>query len=196
MTCAWATTPLLKAYHDEEWGVPVRRDRALFELLTLEGAQAGLSWETVLRKREGYRRLFAGFDPETVARYTKRDVDRIVRDPGVIRHRQKIESTIDNARALLALDKSLADFLWAFVDDRPIVNRYRSHDQLPAKTDLSARISRELKRRGFRFVGPTTVYAFLQAAGLVNDHLVGCPRREELRGQAGKRPPTSRRGGA
>jgi len=180
--CGWATSPILRRYHDEEWGVPVRGTSALYEMLTLEGAQAGLSWETVLKKREGYRRLFAGFDPEAVARFGPADVDRILLDPGIIRHRQKVESTIDNARAILALGGPFSEFIWGFVDGRPIRNAFRALSELPAQTDLSRRMSRELKQRGFRFVGPTTVYAFMQAAGVVNDHLVGCPRRAALGG--------------
>ena len=175
--CGWATSPILLRYHDEEWGVPVRETNALFEMLTLEGAQAGLSWETVLKKRDGYRRLFAEFEPEAVARFGEADVDLMLRDPGIIRHRQKIESTIGNARAILAMDGGFVDFVWGFVGGEPIRNSHRAHSDLPAHTDLSRSMSRELKRRGFRFVGPTTVYAFMQAAGLVNDHLVGCPQR-------------------
>lgn len=183
-TCPWAvSSDLLRAYHDAEWGVPIRDDRRLFEMLTLEGAQAGLSWETVLRKREGYRRQFRGFDPEAVARFDAAEIDRILEDPAVIRHRGKIESAVGNARAILELGEPLSEFVWRFVDGRPVVNRYRSHDELPAKTELSTALSRELKRKGFRFVGPTTVYSFLQAAGLVNDHLVGCPRWRACQGR-------------
>jgi DNA-3-methyladenine glycosylase I len=180
--CAWATSPILSRYHDEEWGVPARGTRELYEMLTLEGAQAGLSWETVLKKRDGYRRLFAGFDPEAVARFGEADVDRILRDPGIIRHRQKVESTIGNARAILAMEGGFADFVWSFVDGKPIRNSFRALSDLPARTEMSRSMSRELKRRGFRFVGPTTVYAFMQAAGLVNDHLTSCPRWSALDG--------------
>jgi DNA-3-methyladenine glycosylase I len=178
--CAWATSEILSRYHDLEWGVPVRETNALFEMLTLEGAQAGLSWETVLKKREGYRRIFEGFDPEAVARFGEADVDRMLRDPGIIRHRQKIESTIGNARAILAMDGGFGEFVWGFVDGKPIRNSHRALSDLPAHTDLSRRMSRELKRRGFRFVGPTTAYAFMQAAGLVNDHVTSCPRWSAL----------------
>lgn len=182
--CPWAgTDPLYVAYHDDEWGVPLHDDRRLFEMITLEGAQAGLSWLTVLRKRPGYRRSFAGFDAARVARFDTRRVERLMDDPSIIRNRRKIESTVSNARAVLDLRDeagSLDAWLWGFVDGRPIVNRWRRMDQVPAETDLSRRLSRELKDRGFRFVGPTIVYAFMQAVGMVNDHLVGCPRHGEL----------------
>jgi DNA-3-methyladenine glycosylase I len=176
--CAWAgeTDPLMLAYHDEEWGVPSRDDRHLFELLTLEGAQAGLSWTTILHKREGYRRAFAGFDPEAVARFTGADVDRLLADPTIVRHRGKVESTISNARRILELDESLADYLWRFVGGKPIVGRRRTLADLPAETPESRAMSRDLKRHGFRFVGPTTCYALMQAAGLANDHLTSCFR--------------------
>jgi DNA-3-methyladenine glycosylase I len=170
-------------YHDLEWGVPQYDDRVLFELLTLEGAQAGLSWRTILRKRDGYRRAFAGFEPARVAAYTEVDVDRLLADASIVRNRAKIESTVDNATAVLDTQRdhgSFAAYLWAFVDDKPVQNAWRALADLPAQTDLSKRISRELKRRGFRFVGPTTIYSFLQAAGFVNDHVVGCFRWSEL----------------
>jgi DNA-3-methyladenine glycosylase I len=179
--CEWAAgSPEMVAYHDEEWGVPSRDDRHLFELLTLEGAQAGLAWSTILRKREGYRRAFAGFDPAAVARLGPADVDRLLADPGIVRHRGKVESTIDNARAVLGVQDelgSLAALVWGFVGGEPRRNDRRKLADIPAETDESRALSRELKRRGFRFVGPTTVYAFMQAAGLVDDHLVGCFRR-------------------
>jgi DNA-3-methyladenine glycosylase I len=182
--CGWASgSPELEAYHDEEWGVPSRDERHLFELLTLEGAQAGLSWLTILRKRDGYRRAFAGFDAEAVARFGARDVERLLGDAGIVRHRGKIESAIGNARAVLALHQegtTLDELLWAAVDGRPRVNRWRGLAELPAETDESRALSRELKRRGFRFVGPTTCYSLMQAAGLVNDHLVDCFRYAEL----------------
>ena len=176
--CPWAgeTDPLMLAYHDEEWGVPSRDDRHLFELLTLEGAQAGLSWTTILHKREGYRRAFAGFDPEAVARFTERDVERLLADPGIVRHRGKVESTISNARRVLELEGALSDLLWSFAGGEPIVGRRRTLAELPAETPESRAMSRELKRRGFRFVGPTTCYALMQAAGLANDHLTSCFR--------------------
>jgi DNA-3-methyladenine glycosylase I len=167
------------AYHDEEWGVPSHDDVHLFELLTLEGAQAGLSWSTILRKREGYRRAFAGFDPAAVARFGKKDVDRLLADPGIVRNRLKVESTVNNAARVLEVQEaagSLDAYLWSFVDGRPIVNRWRSLSELPAETELSKTISKDLKRRGFRFVGPTAIYAFMQSVGMVDDHTVDCFR--------------------
>jgi DNA-3-methyladenine glycosylase I len=182
--CEWVGDDLLMVdYHDLEWGVPQYDDRVLFELLTLEGAQAGLSWRTILRKRDGYRRAFAGFEPARVAAYTEVDVDRLLADASIVRNRAKIESTVDNATAVLDTQRdhgSFAAYLWAFVDDKPVQNAWRALADLPAQTDLSKRISRELKRRGFRFVGPTTIYSFLQAAGFVNDHVVDCFRWPEL----------------
>jgi DNA-3-methyladenine glycosylase I len=174
--------PLYLAYHDDEWGVPLHGDRPLFELLTLEGAQAGLSWSTILRKREGYRAAFAGFDPETVARFSARDVERLLADPGIVRNRLKVESTVANARAVLELDEGLDELLWSFVGGTPKVNRWRKLAELPAETAESKAMSKELKRRGFRFVGPTVCYAFMQAAGLVNDHVVSCFRYRDLAG--------------
>jgi DNA-3-methyladenine glycosylase I len=182
--CAWAASdPLLATYHDAEWGVPERDERRLFELLTLEGAQAGLSWLTVLRKREAYRRAFHGFDPAAVAEMDTRDVDRLVGDAGLIRHRPKLASVIANAAALLALHAEgggLSELLWAFVDGRPQQPRRRRGADVPAATPLSSAASRELRRRGFGFAGPTTVYALMQAGGLVNDHVVDCFRWAEL----------------
>ena len=178
--CAWAgTDPLYCAYHDDEWGRPIRNDRVLFEFLVLEGAQAGLSWITILRKRPAYRRAFAGFDPRQVARFTAADVRRLLDDAGIVRNRLKIASAIANARAFLAVQRefgSFAKYLWAFVANRPQVNRPRSPAEVPASTALSERISKDLKRRGFRFVGPTIVYAYLQAVGVVDDHVRGCFR--------------------
>ncbi|TWT86470.1 DNA-3-methyladenine glycosylase 1 [Pseudobythopirellula maris] len=175
--CPWAeTTDLDRLYHDEEWGVPERDDNRLFEKITLEGAQAGLSWSTILKKREGYRNAFARFDPAKVARFTEKRVERLVLDPSIVRHRGKIESTISNARAVLELDEPLSEFLWGFVDGETITNRWRRLEDVPSETPLSKAMSKELKRRGFRFVGPTTCYALMQAAGMVNDHLVSCPR--------------------
>jgi len=179
--CAWAgaTDPLYLAYHDREWGRPVRDDRRLFELLILEGAQAGLAWITVLRKREGYRRALHGLDWRRLARCGPRDVARWLRDPGLIRHRGKLESVIGNARAFEAVRRehgSFARWLWAFVDGEPVVTRRRAQRQVPATTPLSDQISKELKRRGFKFVGSTIVYAYLQAVGVVDDHLAGCFR--------------------
>ena len=182
--CGWCLgSPEYVAYHDREWGVPARADRTLFEFLVLEGAQAGLSWSTILRKREGYRKAFAAFDPARVARFTARDRARLLRDPGIVRNRLKIESTVSNARCFLAVQKqagSFARYLWGFVDAKPVVGRRRSLADVPARTDLSDRISRDLKKRGFRFVGSTIVYAYLQAVGVVNDHLLGCFRYRAL----------------
>lgn len=179
--CGWATgaRPLDTEYHDREWGVPVHDDRALFELLTLEGAQAGLSWSTVLAKRENYRRAFAGFDPARVARITAARQAQLLLDPGIVRNRLKVASTVDNARAFLAVQEAFGSFdryLWQFVDGGPIQNRWRSQNKVPAETPLSKTISKDLKERGFRFVGSTIVYAYMQAVGLVNDHLVSCHR--------------------
>ncbi|HXF74432.1 MAG TPA: DNA-3-methyladenine glycosylase I [Actinomycetota bacterium] len=171
------------AYHDEEWGVPSHDDRHLFEMLVLEGAQAGLSWSTILRRRDAYRRAFAGFDPERVARFGRGDAARLLADPGIVRNRAKVEAAIANARAALAVRDehgSLDAFLWSFVDGRPRRNRFRSLVELPAETPGSRAMSRELKRRGFRFVGPTICYAFMQAVGMVNDHVVGCFREPEV----------------
>lgn len=168
------------AYHDEEWGRPVHDDRRLFEFLILEGAQAGLSWSTILHKRTAYRKAYKGFDPKKVARFTKADEKRLLGDAGIVRNRAKIASSIENARAFLEIvdeDGSFDRWLWAFVDNQPIVNRHRSHSTIPAKTALAESISKELRKRGFRFVGPTIVYAFLQAVGVVDDHLTSCFRR-------------------
>ena len=179
--CGWASLgdPLYLAYHDDEWGVPVHDDVRLFEMLTLEGAQAGLSWSTILRKREGYRKAFAGFEPAKVARYSATKVARLLLDPGIVRNRMKVESTIENARRVLevqAAHGSLDAYLWAFVDGEPIVNAWRTLGELPAETPLSKAISKDLKKRGFRFVGPTSVYAFMQSVGMVDDHTVDCFR--------------------
>jgi len=170
-------------YHDREWGVPVHDDRRLFEMLTLEGAQAGLSWLTILRKREGYRVAFAGFDPEMVARFGPKEIERLVADPGIIRNMLKIESAVSNAARVLEVREELGSFdhyLWSFVDGKPVVGRWRSLTELPAETDLSGALSKDLKRRGFRFVGPTVCYAFMQAVGMVNDHTIDCFRFREL----------------
>ena len=180
--CGWAPPgdPLYLAYHDEEWGVPSRDDRHLYELLVLEGAQAGLAWITILRKRENYRLAFAGFDPELVARFGDADVERLLGDAGIVRNRLKIESTIANAQATLRIQEergSLASYLWGFVGGKPLVNAWRSSDEVPAETEESHAMSQDLKRQGFRFVGPTICYAFMQAAGLVNDHTTDCFRR-------------------
>jgi DNA-3-methyladenine glycosylase I len=185
--CEWAPDgdPIYLAYHDEEWGVPSHDQRHLYEMLTLEGAQAGLSWATILRKREGYRQAFVGFDPERVARFGTRDVERLLADPAIVRNRLKVESAVENARRVLEVHAelgSLAALLWGAVDNEPVVNRWTTVADIPAETDASRAISKELKRRGFRFVGPTVCYAFMQAAGLVNDHVVSCFRHRELGG--------------
>lgn len=181
--CDWAgTDPLYVAYHDEEWGVPLRDERSMFEFLILEGAQAGLAWITVLRKREGYQAVFDNFDVERVARYSDEDLQARLEDQRIIRNRLKVASARQNARATLQLYEegtSLVDYFWAFVDGTPIQNQWRTMDEVPAETDLSRAISKDLKKRGFNFVGPTIVYAHMQATGMVNDHLVTCPRHAE-----------------
>jgi DNA-3-methyladenine glycosylase I len=178
--CEWAgTEPLMVAYHDDEWGTPTHDDAALFELLTLEGAQAGLSWRTILGKRAGYRNAFGGFDPARVAAFTERDVERLLGDAGIVRHRGKIESTVNNAQRVLEVQDELGSFdalVWSFVDGNPVVGGWHALSELPSSTPESVALSRDLKRRGFRFVGPTTVYAFMQAAGLVDDHVESCFR--------------------
>ena len=178
--CTWAThDPLMTQYHDWEWGVPVHDDTRLFEMLILEGAQAGLSWQTVLNRREGYRAAFEGFDIERVAAFTEDDVERLMLDPGIIRHRGKIVATIGNARAALKVRAefgSLDQFLWQFVNGTPVVNKWRSHQQIPAQTPASEALSAALRKRGFKFVGPTICYAFMQAVGMVNDHTLYCFR--------------------
>lgn len=185
--CAWVgTEPLYLAYHDQEWGVPVRDDRCLFEFLSLEGAQAGLSWLTVLRKRETYRAAFAGFDPEVVARFDAARVGELLVNPGIVRNRLKVESTISNARAFLAVQEEFGTFAayqWRFVDGRPVQNCWESIREVPAATPVSDAFSRDLKKRGFRFVGSTICYAHMQAVGMVNDHTVACFRWRELGGQ-------------
>jgi DNA-3-methyladenine glycosylase I len=181
--CGWAKTEPSIHYHDEEWGVPLHDDRRLFEFLILEGAQAGLSWETILRKRQAYRAAFAGFVPERVARFGARDVRRLLADAGIVRNRLKIESAIDNAKAFLAVRDEHTTFdryIWRFVDGVPRRNAWRRLEEIPASTIESVAMSRDLKRRGFRFVGSTICYAFMQATGMVNDHLVGCFRRQEV----------------
>ena len=175
----------MESYHDHDWGVPLRDDRGLFEFLVLEGAQAGLSWSTILNRREGYRAAYERFDPAVVARYGDTDVERLRADERIIRNRAKIVSSIANARAFLAVQSehgSFSEYIWGFVDDRPIQNNWKSWDDIPAQTDLSREISRDLKSRGFSFVGPTIVYAHMQATGMVNDHVVTCPRHAELGG--------------
>lgn len=201
--CPWAKTELSIPYHDEEWGVPVRDERTLFEFLILEGAQAGLSWETILKKREGYRAAFDGFDPETIARWNDARVEKLLGDARIVRNRLKVESTRGNARALLALReaaggsranmaRALPDLLWSFVGGEPIVNEWKTLKQIPARTAESDAMSKALKKLGFRFVGSTICYALMQATGMVNDHLATCPRRRECmktpaRGASGRR---------
>jgi DNA-3-methyladenine glycosylase I len=180
--CGWATSdPLYITYHDTEWGRPVHDDRHLFEMLTLGGAQAGLSWITILKRREGYRKAFHSFDPERIARYGEKDVARLLADPGIIRNRAKIEAAIKNARACLALRREtggLAPFLWQFVGGEPKVNQWKTLKEIPAETPESKAMSKELKRRGFGFVGSTICYAFMQATGMVNDHILSCFLRQ------------------
>jgi DNA-3-methyladenine glycosylase I len=188
--CEWAPVndPAYLAYHDEEWGVPSRDDRHLFEMLVLEGAQAGLSWSTILKKREGYRRAFADFDPAKVARFTPAEVERLLTDPSIVRNRLKVESAVNNAERVLEVQRqhgSLETYLWSFVDGSPIVGRWASMWDIPAETAESRTMSKDLKRRGFRFVGPTVCYAFMQAAGLVNDHVEDCYRYREILGRRG-----------
>lgn len=181
--CAWATTEQMIAYHDREWGVPQHEDGVLFEFLILEGAQAGLSWSTILAKREAYREAFAAFAPEAVARFGGRDVARLLRNQGIVRNRLKIHSAIANAKAFLRVREEFGSFdhyIWHFVDGAPRVNAWRSMKTLPAETAESQAMSKDLKKRGFNFVGPTVCYAFMQAVGMVNDHLVGCFRYKEL----------------
>jgi DNA-3-methyladenine glycosylase I len=183
--CSWVPEqdPLYVAYHEEEWGVPSHDDRHLFELLSLEGAQAGLSWSTILKKREGYRRAFAGFDLAEVARFDGWVIERLLSDPGIVRNRRKIESVVANAKAAAAVGwefGSLDAYLWQFVGGRPKTNRWRTLEQIPSETPESQTMSKDLKRRGFRFVGPTVCYAFMQASGLVNDHVTSCFRYGEV----------------
>jgi DNA-3-methyladenine glycosylase I len=185
--CAWPTTELDIAYHDTEWGVPVHDDHTLFEFLTLEGAQAGLSWSTILKKRAHYERAFAGFDPSHVARFTSARIERILADPGVVRHRGKIESTVSNAKAFLEVQDEFGTFdryVWRFVDGTPKVNHRRGLDDVPSTTPESDALSKDLKKRGFRFVGSTICHAFMQAVGMVNDHTIDCFRHRELTTEA------------
>ena len=182
--CGWVSDdPLYAAYHDEEWGVSVHDDRVLFEFLLLEGAQAGLSWSTILHKREGYRKAFSGFDPRRVARYDRRKVERLLADPGIVRNRLKVASAVANASAFLAVQDEFGSFdayVWRFVDGGPIRNRWRRLRDVPASTRESETLSRDLKKRDFRFVGATICYAFMQATGMVNDHLTDCFRHSEI----------------
>ena len=182
--CPWAEVdPLMIEYHDTEWGVPLYDDRKLFEFLVLDAMQAGLSWLTILRKRDNFRRAFDDFDPQRVARYTKRRIEKLLNDEGIIRNRLKIEATVANARAFLQLQHELgsfSDYIWGFVDGKSVVNVWKTQKQIPAQTPLSIKMSKDLQQRGFRFAGPTICYAFMQAAGLVNDHVVDCFRNREV----------------
>jgi len=184
--CGWGTNdPEMLRYHDVEWGAPVHDDCRLYEMLVLEGAQAGLSWSTILHRREHYRRAFDGFDPVKVAAYTEKDVERLLGEPGVIRNRRKIESAVNNARRLLEVQREFGSFdayVWGFVGGRPRVNHFTSFREMPAETEESRAMSADLKRRGFSFVGPTICYAYMQSVGMVNDHLVACYRHSELSG--------------
>src|ERR1051326_4042537 len=182
--CGWARDPEIVVYHDEEWGVPLHDDRGLFEFLILEGAQAGLSWSTILRKRPNYRKAFDGCDPAKVSRYDDRKIAALLEDAGIVRNRLKIAAAVDNARAFLAVQKEFGRFdtyIWRFVDGRPAQNHWKSLDHVPAKTAQSDAMSKDLPKRGFRFVGSTICYAFMQATGMVKDHLTGCFRHQELR---------------
>ena len=184
--CPWSEgiSPAYLEYHDREWGVPVHDDRKQFEFLTLEGAQAGLSWSTILHRRDGYRRAFAAFDPAKVARFTPARIDKLLQDTGIIRNRLKVEAAVSNARAFLELQAALGSFdayIWGFVGGKPQRNQWRSQAEVPATSPVSDALSKDMKKRGFRFVGSTTLYAHLQATGLINDHLVGCFRHTECR---------------
>lgn len=187
--CPWATTEPAIAYHDEEWGVPVHDDRKLFEFLVLEGAQAGLSWITILKKRENYRKAFDGFRADKIARYGARDIKRLLADTGIVRNRLKIAATVENAKALLRLqhETTFDAYLWSFVGGQPKQNRWRNLSQVPARTAESDAMSRDLLRRGFKFVGSTICYALMQATGIVNDHLMTCPRYKELDSEVRRR---------
>ena len=188
-TRCWGDRSLLgRAYHDMEWGVPVHDDRVLFEFILLEGVQAGLSWSTVLKRRENYRTAFEGFDPAKIAEYTPERVDELVLDASIIRNKRKIESHIKNARAFLKVQDeqgSFDEFLWAYVDHKPIMNEFRAFEEMPAETELSKQISKDLKKLGFSFVGPTIMYAYMQSVGMVNDHLIHCFRWQEIKDQYG-----------
>ena len=185
MRCGWAQSELMIRYHDEQWGVPVHHDATLFEFLVLEGAQAGLSWETILNKRENYRKAFDGFDPQIVARYDRRKIAQLLKNPGIVRNRLKIASAVRNAQALLKVQAEFGSFdayIWQFVDHQPLQNRWKSRTQVPGSTPQSDAMSKALKQRGFNFVGSTICYAFMQAVGMVNDHIVSCFRHAPLAG--------------
>jgi DNA-3-methyladenine glycosylase I len=188
--CAWARNPLAVAYHDREWGVPVRNDRKLFEFLILEGAQAGLSWDTILKKRAAYRKAYLGFDPRKVARFDARKKRALLADAGIVRNRAKVEASVINARCFLAVQKehgSFARYVWAFVGGKPVVNRRRGLRDIPARNEVSDALSKDLKKRGFKFVGTTILYAFMQAVGMVNDHEMGCFRWKQAGVKRGQR---------
>lgn len=183
--CPWAenTFSTYMKYHDEEWGVPVHDDRKHFEFITLEGAQAGLSWSTILKRREGYRRLFAEFDPVKILEFDNQKIAELASNPAIVRHRKKVESVVTNARAFIDIQLEYGSFdkyIWSYVDGRPIINHYETMEEVPSKTELSDRVAKDLKKRGFTFVGSTIMYAYMQACGLVNDHLTGCFRYREL----------------
>lgn len=181
--CAWPKSDLMLRYHDEEWGVPVHDDRLWYEHLVLDGAQAGLSWSTILNKREGYRKAFAGFDPEKVARFTDRRIEKLTQDPSIVRNRMKIKSAVNNAQRFLETQEEFGSFdayIWRFVEGAPVQNRWRTLDQIPVTSDASDALSKDLKSRGFTFVGSTICYAVMQATGMINDHLVRCFRHAEL----------------
>lgn len=187
--CSWATKPQMIAYHDTEWGVPQHDDRVLFEFLILEGAQAGLSWSTILAKRKAYRRAFSNFNPKSIARYDAAKMKQLMANAGIVRNRLKISATVQNARAFLAVQKEFVSFdkyIWQFVGGKPIVNAIEGTSQLQARTDKSDKMSRDLLKRGFKFVGPTICYAFMQAVGMVNDHLVGCFRYAQIKDASAK----------
>lgn len=187
--CAWASSELMVPYHDTEWGVPQHDEQVLFEFLILEGAQAGLSWSTILAKRDAYRKSFSSFDPRKVAKYTPAKVSQLLANPGIVRNRMKIESAIRNAKAFLAVQKEFGSFdqyIWQFVGGKPVTNSWRSGSRLPAETPESKQMSKDLLKRGFSFVGPTVCYAFMQAVGMVNDHMVECFRYAEIRRMAGR----------
>jgi DNA-3-methyladenine glycosylase I len=183
--CPWAGTEKQYVdYHDKEWGVPVFDDRLLFEFLVLEGAQAGLNWALILKKREGYRKAFANFEIEKVARFSDKKIEKLLLDPGIIRNRLKVESTVNNAKRIIEVRKEFggfSDYIWSFVDGKPVQNAWKSMGELPDKTEESVKMSKDLKKRGFRFVGPTVCYSFMQAVGLVNDHIMSCFRYNEIR---------------
>ncbi len=187
-SCAWAADPIHHDYHDKEWGVPVHDDRLLFEFLILEGAQAGLSWSTILAKRDNYRRLFDNFDPQKVSKYDEAKIESLLQDAGIVRNRLKVNAAVTNAKAFLEIQREFGSFdtwIWSFVDYKPIQNKWNMLSELPAHTEISDRMSKELKKRGFKFVGSTICYAFMQATGMVNDHTEDCFRYEEIKKMAG-----------